>query len=280
MRRTSDCGTEDSSECPAFPESTDMHDILSRIARWAPHPHVKTSETDVVKRGPLRSIAVEAAKTRSARELAEETGLFRVPKIHAHDTQDGVIRFERLDGFVPIIQPIAYGRRGNALIERMAVVLALIHDRLVLPDEFREELVSTWRCKRRCTEVIHGDFNTDNLMYNKERDEIAIVDWSVSPLLGGEGSVGCRCVDVAWFAKSLFFRPAAYVFSHPPAPHADLFVNAYEQARGSPLDRAVLCEFGRHFWEVYVANLKRRRTGYWFHWRQQFAFRRYVERGM
>lgn len=257
-----------------------MAKLLSKLVRRTIRPHVRFDPNEVLKRGNPRTIAIEVAKTRQAAALAKETGLFRVPGIHDHQLQAGIIRFERLRGFVPIAQPIAYGAMGSDLVKRTAVILALLHDRLTIPDEFREALPEPWACSDEPDVTLHGDFNTDNLLYSPETDEIAIIDWSVSALLGATGSMGSRYVDLAWFIKSLFLKPAAYLFSRRPAPCADLFVSRYAEVCGNPPDRVRLRSIGRQCLDVVVANLRRRRLGYWIHRRQLVALGRYFDRAV
>lgn len=257
---------------------TDMVNILNRLSRSPERPHIRIEEDTVVKHGNPDAIAAEAVKTRNAAEIAGQSCLFRVPELLDHDVENGVLVFERIRHFVPIAHPIAYGRMGTDLVNRCATALATIHQRLEIADQFRDELPSPLNGNEDDRVNLHGDFNTANIVYIAQTDDLVVLDWSLSPLLGGRGTVGSACVDVAWFIQGLFVRPSTYILSRRPAPCADLFLQAYEDKVGRSLNRGRLREIGVHVHGVVAGMFGRSRVRHLLHSRQLAGLKRYFDR--
>ena len=165
-------------------------------------------------------------------------------------------------------------------MERVAAILSAIHGDMSLPEEYREPLQAGWRVEGEEDVVLHGDFNTNNLLYNEELDEIGLVDWTVSHPLGATGSVGCRYVDLAWFVKGLFFRPTTFVFARDARACATQFLQSYQRESGFGLRDEILQELGHRCRRVAMTYRRRRRFRSVLHLRPNRALRRFLdERG-
>lgn len=195
-------------------------------------PHIEFTERSVIKWGPPEAIAVEAAKTRRACELGRSSGLFRAPRVLAHDVAAGRLEQERMYGYHDLQRLAAYGRADHPLWERIGAILAVIHDQLEPEGCPAGKLPSEWAAPEDREVWLHGDFNLVNLCYLESDNTVLVIDWSLSPMLAGACTRGPACLDMAWFLRSLFFLPCRMVFPRRVEEKADRFLGGYVSRSG------------------------------------------------
>jgi hypothetical protein len=181
------------------------------------------------KTGEPSLLAVESIKTRLAREIGEESGLFYVPKVLNFDAQAGVLEFERLEGLVTLLNLGVCGDdRLFELLKKAGQALAVIHEKLVLPEEMKHELPAEWVGPPDENVFIHGDFASINVCSHEPSGQLVILDWSAAPLMGRTATFGSRYFDVLWFTSCLFHGvPGKEVFRQHPERMAETFFQSY-----------------------------------------------------
>ncbi len=232
------------------------------------HPSIRTTFVDggVIKQQSVEAARLELLKSQRAAEIGSATGLFRVPAVLDCDPERGSITFERLRGVRPFREALRDRRRQRPLLERAARALGAIHAGLELPDEATIELPPVCVELPGAAVYVHGDFSIENLLYQPERDEFAIVDWCAAAWLGGRGTHGPRYVDASTLILSMAYRrwlgPAAI-------PNVDelvrFFAERYLEATGEASSATDLDRYFQALLPVYAA-FQRRRLG----WRSLF----------
>jgi tRNA A-37 threonylcarbamoyl transferase component Bud32 len=182
---------------------------------------VKTQETTTSRR--------ERIRTQAASLVAEQTGLFVVPKIISFDDAQGQIVFERLP--ITGLHEILRDRdQGLVMMQRMAEALAATHGRMVISETAPKGWVP-----------LHGDFALTNVLHLPGADRLAIIDWANAEWTGFDGDYGPPELDVAVFLTSLFHRRAFYprqvASRHEVARH---FLATYASRSPHGLDLAAL----------------------------------------
>ncbi|MFC4949852.1 phosphotransferase [Pseudonocardia sp. GCM10023141] len=108
------------------------------------------------------------------------------------------------------------------------------------------------------TGILHGDFHTNNVLFDAVGRLVAIVDWEIS-------GVGAHLLDLAWLA--IFTDPGCWAQPHGAGMRvtadAGWLRERYEQASGRPTDRfdwfrALACF---RFGVISVFNVRLHRTG-------------------
>jgi len=95
---------------------------------------------NVVKSGDPRLMRVEVEKTRHARIIGEESGLFRVPEMIEFDPLRGVAVFKKIEGLVSYREAFVFDENYRDAARRLGEALAIIHRDLILPDDMVEPL--------------------------------------------------------------------------------------------------------------------------------------------
>lgn len=215
------------------------------------------------KTGTPSLLAVEAAKTERAGRIGKESGLFYVPKVVRFDQDAGILEFERLRGSSTLLElAVRKDARTLELSEQAGRALAVIHDRLTLPDEMKEPLPAEWMDAADENVFIHGDFTLRNVCFHEHSGQLVILDWSGAPLLGRTPTYGSRLFDMIWFVNYLFCgTPRKGWFTWGPQRMADLFLSGYagqcpEAVRALSADFAPLM---RHYYRETVWWLARQR---------------------
>jgi hypothetical protein len=205
----------------------------------------------VVKYQDVERTRIELLKTTLGAEIGRATSLFRTASIVAHDPAAGSITFERLVGYCNLQQALSASPLPGRLVARVARSLAAIHDRLALPAGDAIPLPPLDGVELRSPPVfIHGDFGTENILYNAARDDLVIVDWSAADWLA-DGTQGPRSVDLTILLQSLFTRRPFGVNPIPQAARLGrTFLETYwsEAREPPPAD-----EFHRHFRALVAA---------------------------
>jgi len=233
--------------------------------------NVRIEAHRVIKTGQPLSMRVEAEKTARAFAIAEECGLFRVPKVLDYDDSKGELVLERLYGIAPVRDSLAFDAGGEQLAECIGSSLAAIHGKLRLPQEMIVPLREDLRGADQDDAVfLHGDFTVANIFVNPTGPSIAVLDWHMTEVDGGVSTYGTRYFDLAVFINTLFYRPMhRYLFSKPAARAGRAFLESYFQACGSaciPPDLVVYLE------RLFAARVAaRRRT---LNWTKRFLLAR------
>ena len=171
---------------------------------------------DVVRKtGEPNLLAVEAAKASAGFAIGKDSGLFRVPKVVKLDPEAGLLDFERLDGLVTLLDlAVRRDKRLAGLLEQTGRALAVIHEKLTLPEAMKHELPPEWSGPREQNVFIHGDFACINVCHYETSNELVIVDWSAAPSVGRTPTFGSPHFDILMFISSLFHgAPCRDVFS-------------------------------------------------------------------
>jgi aminoglycoside phosphotransferase (APT) family kinase protein len=185
------------------------------------------------KTGEPGTLAIEAAKASKAFDIGQDCGLFYVPKIVNFDAKARVLEFERIDGLVTLLDMAA--RKDNRLLELLKKAgqsLAVIHEKLVLPEEMKHELPAEWIARPGENVFIHGDFAGFNLCFDESTDRLVILDWNSAPLLGNVATYGSRFFDVIWFVIFIFYgAPRGCLFNWDAMAMANAFLAGYTENR-------------------------------------------------
>jgi len=230
---------------------------------------IEVLQTSVRKTAPPAVAAAEAAKTRLAAELGDASGAFYVPRITRFDEPAGVIEFERLAGLKSLVQLATDGRSETGdLFRRTGRALAVIHERLVLPEALKVPLPAEWM-GREPPVFLHGDLTAANVCLQEPTGRLVILDWSTAPFLGSVATFGAGYFDLVWFTSSLFIYAAYASMLGSKAIRcdemADTFLEAYLAARGNELDRAWFDECREMTLRVYRRGQQERiKTRPWY----------------
>ncbi|MHC4424774.1 MAG: hypothetical protein ACYSYV_01610 [Planctomycetota bacterium] len=157
------------------------------------------------KTGSPSLLAVEALKAERAGQIGNSSGLFYVPEVVNFDAKAGVLEFERLSGLVTLLDlAVRKDKRLPGLLKKAGQALAVVHEKLVLPEEMKHELPSEWMDPLDENVFIHGDFACINAGLHEPSGELVIVDWSAAPLVGRTPTFGSRYFDILLFTSSMF----------------------------------------------------------------------------
>ncbi len=181
----------------------------------------------VRKIGPPDAIALEAAKSRLARQIGLDSGLFIVPKIIHHDEGNGVLIQERIRNFRNYQKLAAYGPSQLETWSDLGTALAEVHNSLKLCGSLNPLPDEHFSWSKDHTVGIHGDYNLVNLGYSDDPRKLVILDWSLSPSITGIADIGPSGFDLGWMIKSFFFLPCRYLFPVEIEAKVDKFLSGY-----------------------------------------------------
>ena len=161
---------------------------------------------DIVQKiGEPSILAVEAEKASRALEIGRDSGLFSVPRVVHFDAEAGVLEFERLSDLVTLLELAArQDHRLPGLLKKTGQALAVVHEKLVLPEELKRELPPEWMATAGENVFIHGDFACINVCLHEPSDELVLLDWSAAPSVGRIPTFGSRYFDILMFVSSIF----------------------------------------------------------------------------
>jgi hypothetical protein len=159
---------------------------------------VLVSDDVVVKTQDTQASRRERIRTQAGSVVAEETGLFIVPKIISSDDARGQIVFERLP-LIGLHESLVDRDHGLVIMQRVAKMLAAIHGRMARSENAPEGWVP-----------LHGDFALTNVLRLTGSDRLAIIDWANAEWIGHQADYGPAELDVAVFLTSLFHRRVFY----------------------------------------------------------------------
>ncbi len=188
---------------------------------------------DIVRKtGESSILAVEAAKASKAFEVGKNCGLFYVPKVVNFDAKAGVLEFERLSDLATLLDlAVRKDQRLPGLLKKAGEALAVVHEKLALPEEMKYELPPEWMGSPDENIFIHGDFACINVCLHEPSDELVILDWSAAPLVGRTPTFGSRYFDILLFTSSIFHgAPYRKVLNWNAKGMADAFLRGYAKA--------------------------------------------------
>jgi tRNA A-37 threonylcarbamoyl transferase component Bud32 len=195
---------------------------------------IEFSTDSVRKVGDASLLAVEATKTARAGEIGKESGLFYAPRVLDFDRDKGVLKLERLNGLVTLLQlAIDNDARLLELTNRTGRALAVIHEQLVLPEKIKCPLSPEWMASNfnggpDQNVFIHGDFASVNVCLHEASGRLVILDWSAAPIVGRNPTFGSRYFDVLWFVACVFrSAPGMKFISWNAEGMADVFLKGY-----------------------------------------------------
>jgi len=217
------------------------------------------TEHTIIKRSDPALMRIEVEKTRRAYQIGKDCSLFRVPKILEYDEANGEVVFERLN-IKPIFHALSWGNDYNKLGEILGRALAIIHRYLLLPDNMRIHLPSELSLSGDAV-FLHGDLGTFNVCIGKKWPPITIIDWQMTPMLGGEATYGTRYFDLIWFITNLICRPTIrqpqFFFTNPILPVAHRFLTAYFREAKLPYEAEQFIAYAQRFYHVLWPEIER-----------------------
>jgi len=184
------------------------------------------------KTGESSLLAIEAAKASRGFDIGKDSGLFRVPKVVKFDAEAGRLDFEHLEGLVTLLDlAVRKDCRLAGFLEKAGRALAVVHEKLTLPETMKYGLPPEWSGPSEQNVFIHGDFACINVCYHETSDELVIVDWSAAPLVGRTPTFGSRYFDILMFISSLFHgAPCREVLSWDAPGMSRTFLAGYRSA--------------------------------------------------
>jgi ubiquinone/menaquinone biosynthesis C-methylase UbiE len=202
----------------------------------------KSMETvgDIIRKtGEPGRLAIEAAKASMAFDIGKDCCLFYVPNVVNFDAKAGVLEYERLNGLVTLLDMAARkDERVIELLRKAGQALAVIHEKLVLPDQMKYELPAEWMTSPEENVFIHGDFAGFNLCFDESAGRLVILDWSSAPLLGRNATYGSRFFDIIWFVIFIFYgAPRRCLFNWDAPAMANAFLAGYAEHRPEIIPR-------------------------------------------
>jgi|GEM_PF-6330966 len=211
--------------------------------------------SDFVKRVDVDRVEAERARTRIARDVGLESGLFYVPDVREDGTDRLVL--ERLEGMSKLSRLLdQQDERVRALFRRTGRAIATVHrDARVTPGLDTVLEVRTSESGERV--FIHGDLTTDNVCYQADTDSLVILDWAAAPGLGGLASAGDPMIDVVWFLAHACRAPSARRLALPDPELLDQFVRGYSEVRPSVITRESFDSMRAALTPRYTTELQR-----------------------
>ena len=215
---------------------------------------VLTPET-VIKVQEAGIARLELEKSRRAARIAEESGVFDVPRVLDADLDSGRIIFERSDDVIPLWDWLARTRfqEAQGMLVTAGSALALIHDHLQLPADLGEPLSLEWQPPPRSSPVepfwgepvaLHGDFNAWNLLVSPRTGRLLISDWAGSEISGERVTRGPWVFDAAWLIVTLFRqRLGGLERVSRPGRYSEVFLESYAQQRRLPDAGRLCCDY-------------------------------------
>lgn len=192
----------------------------------APEHAVHIHECTVTKWNVPELIRIEAEKTRQAYAIANQCGLFKVPRVLSCNEDKGEMVLERINGLTPLCKLNKRDPAYTMAVEQLGRGLAVLHKEFFLPDCTSYPLpdVFSWPG----TEVfIHGDLDTSNVCMDMNTSTLVILDWQTTSRYNEKTVYGSRYFDLAWFIEGLLWPDHAFLFGDPVTPLIERFVRSY-----------------------------------------------------
>ena len=162
----------------------------------------------VRKYGDPVSLAMEVEKMLAAQAIGQSSGMFIVPEVLEFDAVRGELTMSRLSNLIPLRQLKGSASRDLSFYRCAGEALAIIHQQLSMNSNSRIDLPAKLdNHKHKCW--VHGDYTKQNVgtaMHNGQVT-LAIIDWQLSSMYGGNATYGTAIFDIAWFVSGVFLEP-------------------------------------------------------------------------
>jgi ubiquinone/menaquinone biosynthesis C-methylase UbiE len=218
------------------------------------------------KTGKPGTLVIEAAKASKAFDIGQDCGLFYVPKVVNFDAKTGELEFERLNSLVTLLDMATRkDERLFELLKKAGQALAVIHEKLVLPENMKHELPAEWMACPGENVFIHGDFAGFNLCFDESSGRLVILDWSSAPFLGNVVTYGSRFFDIIWLVIFIFYgAPRCCLFKWDAPSMANAFLSGYAEFRPEIIQRLSgdLEPLMRRYYRKTVWYLAKQRSWY------------------
>ena len=152
------------------------------------------------------ALMAEVRMTQLAYDLARQGKLFRVPRVVDYDLGQQWIKLEYIPDTVPLHFLLRSSSVPAHLFERAGRIVAQLHGQLK-PDSQHLLPLPSGVDREGPKSFVHGDLNLVNLRYLAATDELVLLDWSASPLIGAAANWGTVYWDLAHFARSTIVSP-------------------------------------------------------------------------
>lgn len=144
----------------------------------------------------------------AARDIGRSSGMFIVPDVLEFDAVQGELTMSRLENLIPLRQLSGKSSGDLACYRSAGEALAVVHQQLSMSPDSRVALPSglddqSYKC------WVHGDYTKQNVgmaMHNGQAT-LAIIDWQLSSMYGGNATYGTANFDIAWFVSGVFLEP-------------------------------------------------------------------------
>ncbi len=220
------------------------------------HSKIEIKKDRVIKTAAPELIRVEIEKTKRAYKIAENCGLFRVPKVLEFDEHNGVAVFELLQ-MRPVRKGVPWGDPWLDFARHMGTLLAIIHRELVLPEEMRIPLPPEFAYPS--DEVfLHGDLSVNNICVGKNWPPIIVIDWQMTPLYGGKATYGTRYYDILWFIHNIINNPSfKYILNNSVQTIINTFMQFYFYEAGLKYNTDNFLNYSIRFFDIEMARLEK-----------------------
>ena len=197
---------------------------------------IREEEGYVAKRLPPRRVRRVRAVESEAGRLGASTRRFKVPGILDADEEAGEIRYERIDGFRPLVFALEEtpddGRAREA-----GVALATIHGALRIP---AEAAIDRAGGRPGGYVAVHGDFTVLNVGLDRAGG-LVVLDWVPAAAYGTYFNRAERERDLASFLYSLFECASGYGAAWRRFERwAEAFLAGYLSVAGARMDSRLL----------------------------------------
>ena len=197
---------------------------------------VTVNKNTVIKTNDPIRLGAEAEKTIRAFNVGKESGLFCVPRVLDYDSSKGILVLERLRNIRQLRSVLCGGWEGKSLVETIKTIgssLAVIHSNMHIPEEMHVALPPELSF-RGSDVVLHGDMSTKNIFITTDRPGIAILDWQMTLVHGGDATYGTRYFDAMWFTSNLIRLLSRLDHNHNHGKHAvpmaKMFIESYVES--------------------------------------------------
>jgi hypothetical protein len=239
-------------------------------------PRVRLEGNRIIKTGSKARMKIEAAKLTSAYELGKRTGLFRSPRL-IDSSEDGTLVLEFVPGFRSAQVLAAYGSETHPFWAASGSALRTIHAYLDPQDCAAAPLPSLWNASSDSRCWLHGDYNLANVGYTLPYEGPVVLDWSLTPMLDSNATVGSPFFDLAWMLKSIFLLPLRMQMARGLERKADRFLGAYFQGTAPPESPEELRRLALAAAELTIARQTRNRITRYLYTRRAKRLRSYLD---
>lgn len=161
--------------------------------------------SSVIKKTTPREAFLEANITKAINAQLSKSDIFYIPQIYSLSSS-GEIRMEFIDGLKSIKETLYFNPYNLNILNNIGKSLATLQARFFLPQQLRLQAATIPFGSDKDCVCIHGDFNLINVFYQEVTNKIIILDWSCSPAVNVELTVGPREFDIASFTRALLLQ--------------------------------------------------------------------------